>query len=491
MGPVRRRALAAPALVVAVALLAVPAAAVAAAQPRAIAYPSRLSVPPEGYLGAVNYYRSASGDAPVTDNSAWSAGIADHLTYLQDTPADLMTGQYASAHTENPASPYYTAAGAQEAASSDLALGGVDNPLDAVEGWMAAPFHAIGILRAQLTQVAFASDAAGFAGLDVISGLDYSQPPAAAPITFPGDGGLSFLDTRSLDELPDPSAPCGAGKWLGLSLIVLLPAADTATATSASLTEPAGTVDAAGGSALCMVTAANWTSPDPVYGPAGGALLSDDHATLLLPAAPLVPGVYHAHVGLSDGTSVDWSFTEEPVFTDVAPTAYYRSAVRWLTANGVTAGVSTTSFQPNAPVLRAQMAAFLYRFAGSPAPAATSTPFTDVPSDAYYGPAVAWLVAQGVTAGTSPTTFTPGAPVTRGQLAEFLYRMAGTPACTVTAVFTDVPAGSPFAAAACWAQQTGVLTGHADGTLGVSQSLTRGQMAAVLQRFNTAQPSGG
>ena len=93
------------------------------------------------WLETVNYYRLGSGLSAVTNEPAWSAGIVKHLAYLRDTPSDLRTGQYANAHTENPASTSYTPEGAAAGGSSNL--GGGASERAAIEGWMTAPFHAI------------------------------------------------------------------------------------------------------------------------------------------------------------------------------------------------------------------------------------------------------------------------------------------------------------------------------------------------------------
>ena len=140
------------------------------------------------WLGEVNYYRQAAGLAPVENEVAWDQGVRNHLVYLAKTPARDLTGVYASLHTENPASPYYTAAGAKEAASSNLFYGELGfSPRDFIDGWLSAPFHSVGMLRPQLRLVAFAYSAStGDAGLDVISGLDYAQPLPTAPVLFPG-----------------------------------------------------------------------------------------------------------------------------------------------------------------------------------------------------------------------------------------------------------------------------------------------------------------
>ncbi|MEO0492817.1 MAG: S8 family serine peptidase [Actinomycetota bacterium] len=113
-------------------------------------------------------------------------------------------------------------------------------------------------------------------------------------------------------------------------------------------------------------------------------------------------------------------------FVDVNPGAFYERGVEWMVAEEITTGTSPTTFSPGAAVSRGQLATFLYRYAGSPSVNAT-TGFTDVSAGAYYADAVAWMVAEGITTGTSPTTFSPNAGVTRGQLATFLWRLAGEP----------------------------------------------------------------
>jgi hypothetical protein len=261
------------------------------------------------WLTEINQYRAAAGLDPVIENPAWDTGIAHHLTYLENTPAQYRTGAYASAHTENPASPYYTADGAAEAGYSDLALGGATTPLRAVDTWLAAPFHAIGMLRAQLTQVALAVDPAkGFAGLDVIQGIDGTQPAATAPILFPGPGITTGLTTFG-GESPDPRETCGWQKLdpIGLPLVVLLPSAPAAGAT-ASLSGPGGTESTAGGT-LCLVDASTYHSSDPVYGPNGASILQSDNAVLLIPRHPLVSGTYTADLQLPGQAAVDWPFS--------------------------------------------------------------------------------------------------------------------------------------------------------------------------------------
>ena len=109
-------------------------------------------------------------------------------------------------------------------------------------------------------------------------------------------------------------------------------------------------------------------------------------------------------------------------FTDVKANAYYYNAVLWALNNNITTGTTSTTFSPDAPCTRGQIVAFLYRSAGQPSVSASSVPFTDVKKGAYYYNAVLWAVKNNITTGTTPTTFSPDAPCSRGQIVTFLYK---------------------------------------------------------------------
>ena len=273
------------------------------------------------WLSAINYWRQAAGLAPVTDQPAWDLGIQNHLTYLEHTPASYMVGQYASAHTENPSSPYYTPSGATEAGDSDLDLGAAVSDVQAIDEWLTAPFHAIGMLRAQLTQVAFADDSAGYAGLDVLQGLDPKQSPATSPILFPGPGATTTLALANDGEFPDPLETCGwQGMRVGLPLIALL-TQPPASGLTATLSGPTGTESTASGS-LCVIDGSTYHSSDPVYGPTGASILNSDKAVLLVPRAPLADGTYVVEIQQPTQPSIKWSFGADiPPPTSVSPPA--------------------------------------------------------------------------------------------------------------------------------------------------------------------------
>lgn len=169
-------------------------------------------------------------------------------------------------------------------------------------------------------------------------------------------------------------------------------------------------------------------------------------------------------------------------FTDVHAEDYYYDAVLWAAQKGITGGMSDTLFAPNAACTRAQIVTFLWRAAGSPEPKALSS-FADVPADAYYAKAVAWAVENGITEGTSDTTFAPGTICTRAQGAALLYRAAGSPAVSGSAAFTDIPADAYYADAAAWAEQKGITGGIGNGLFGPHNNCTRAQIVTFLYRM--------
>ena len=169
-------------------------------------------------------------------------------------------------------------------------------------------------------------------------------------------------------------------------------------------------------------------------------------------------------------------------FTDVHAEDYYYDAVLWAAQKGITGGMSDTLFAPNAACTRAQIVTFLWRAAGSPEPKALSS-FADIPADAYYAKAVAWAVENGITEGTSDTTFAPGTICTRAQGAALLYRAAGSPAVSGSAAFTDVPADAYYADAAAWAEQKGITGGIGNGLFGPHNNCTRAQIVTFLYRM--------
>ena len=169
-------------------------------------------------------------------------------------------------------------------------------------------------------------------------------------------------------------------------------------------------------------------------------------------------------------------------FTDVPEGSYYEDAVIWAVDKGITGGTSATTFSPNGICTRAQAVTFLWRAAGSPEPKTNTMPFTDVKADSYYHDAVLWAVEQGITAGTSATTFAPDLNCSRAQIVTFLYRAAGSPAVSGSPAFSDVASDAYYAKAVKWAQANGITSGIGGGLFGSNDNCTRAQIVTFIWR---------
>ena len=170
-------------------------------------------------------------------------------------------------------------------------------------------------------------------------------------------------------------------------------------------------------------------------------------------------------------------------FVDVSTDAYYNQAVQWAQEKGITDGISSNLFGPKQPCTRSQIVTFLWRAAGSPEPKGTAAGMTDVVPGSYYAKAVAWAVENGITTGTAEGTFSPDATCTRAQAVTFLARAQNAKATGKTA-FSDVPADSYFADAVAWAQANGVTTGTSETTFSPDSDCTRAQIVTFLYRAN-------
>lgn len=170
-------------------------------------------------------------------------------------------------------------------------------------------------------------------------------------------------------------------------------------------------------------------------------------------------------------------------FNDVKPGDYFYDAVNWAVEKGITTGTSATTFSPNASCTRAQIVTFLWRASGSPEPKTASNPFTDVAANAYYCKAVLWAVENGITTGTSATTFSPNAPCTRAQGVTFLWRANGSKAASAAASFTDVASDAYYAPAVAWAAEQNVTGGVGNGLFSPDTTCTRAQNVSMLYRL--------
>ncbi len=168
-------------------------------------------------------------------------------------------------------------------------------------------------------------------------------------------------------------------------------------------------------------------------------------------------------------------------FYDVPNGAYFYEAVKWAVKNGITTGVGNDLFAPEQPCTRAQIVTFLWRAAGSPEPKGAASGMTDVVSGSYYEKAVAWAIENGITTGTTTTTFSPDATCTRAQAVTFLARALNAKAASA-AEFSDVPTDSYFADAVAWAAANGVTEGIGGGLFAPDNDCTRGQIVTFLYR---------
>lgn len=178
------------------------------------------------------------------------------------------------------------------------------------------------------------------------------------------------------------------------------------------------------------------------------------------------------------------AFTEEvkiSPFQDVPTDAYYCEAVKWAQKKGITGGIGDGLFGPNQPCTRAQIVTFLWRAAGSPV-VNYAMDLADVPGDAYYAEAVRWALSQGITTGTADGKFSPNAPCTRAQSMTFLFRASKASADGAPA-FSDVAADAYYAEAVKWATDNGITNGTTSSTFSPGSGCTRAQIVTFLWRL--------
>ena len=168
-------------------------------------------------------------------------------------------------------------------------------------------------------------------------------------------------------------------------------------------------------------------------------------------------------------------------FKDISKDSYYYDAVLWAVANDVTKGTSATTFSPDEGCTRAQIVAFLYRAAGSPKVENVKNPFTDVNKNSEFYDAIMWAVSEGITVGTTVTTFSPDEVCTRAQIVTFLYRASGDKV-TAKATFNDVAADAWYAEAVTWAAANGVTEGTGANAFSPNLTCTRAQAVTLIYR---------
>lgn len=170
-------------------------------------------------------------------------------------------------------------------------------------------------------------------------------------------------------------------------------------------------------------------------------------------------------------------------FSDVAASDWFAQAAMYVRDNGLMNGNTATTFNPNGTTTRGQIAAILYRASGSPT-ATGGTAFPDVSSTAYYAAATRWASANGIISGYANGSFGPGDPITRQQLAAILWRYAGSPSASRGENFADESTIASYAATAVdWARDNGIITGKAGNLFDPNGRATRAQVAVILHRY--------
>lgn len=188
---------------------------------------------------------------------------------------------------------------------------------------------------------------------------------------------------------------------------------------------------------------------------------------------------------LNTSTSVKWTITADKYtdkFTDVADTDYFAKAVAWGVDKNIVKGTSATTFSPKAPVTRAQFVTFLYRQAGSPDVKINSA-FTDIAGQSEeFQKAISWAASKQITTGKTATTFAPTATVTREEAVTFLFRYTNGKATTKTSSFKDVKDGAYYVDAINWGSENGVVNGFNADTFGVGANTNRGDAITFIYR---------
>lgn len=173
------------------------------------------------------------------------------------------------------------------------------------------------------------------------------------------------------------------------------------------------------------------------------------------------------------------------VFVDVPEGSYYEEAVDWAVEKGITTGTGNNYFTPDGICTRAQAVTFLWRVAGSPTPKTEAMPFEDVLDGSYYYEAVLWAVENGITVGTSATTFSPELTCSRAHIVTFLWRAANSPSVKMDNPFTDVAGDAYYNDAVLWAVKHKITAGTTLSTFSPDEGCTRAQIVTFLYRAHS------
>lgn len=182
--------------------------------------------------------------------------------------------------------------------------------------------------------------------------------------------------------------------------------------------------------------------------------------------------------GIITGADTPPAVPSIPGFTDVPSNAYYAGPVQWAVDNKIASGTGNNTFSPDVTCSRGQILSFLWRASGSPEPV-TANPFGDIQSSDYFYKAALWAAEKGMVSGP---VFDASTPCTRASTMEYMWKAAGSPAASYDGRFRDVPTNADYVQAIAWAVANNVTAGDSATTFGPDSTCTRGQIAAFLYR---------
>ncbi|WP_376789971.1 CAP domain-containing protein [Thermoflexus sp.] len=258
---------------------------------------------PAEWLSRLNAYRAMAGLPPVIEEPTWNDGCWKHARYMVKT--DLIT------HGEDPQNPWYTREGDECGQNANVMVSANANAPDsyAIDVWMQAPFHAVGMLDPRLTRVGYGSyrEADGGwqmgAALDILRGRGSSAVGVSFPIRWPGDGRVTPLRAFQVGEYPDPLASCGYSAPTGLPILLLLGTGSlTPSVNGHALWRDGAPVE------HCVFDETTYRNPDPAQQSLGRAILDGRDAVVLIPRDPLHPGSRYTVSLTVNGQAYTWSF---------------------------------------------------------------------------------------------------------------------------------------------------------------------------------------
>lgn len=187
-------------------------------------------------------------------------------------------------------------------------------------------------------------------------------------------------------------------------------------------------------------------------------------------------------IDIETNTNIDTNKNKFNQFTDVPSNAYYNEAINWAVENNITSGISATQFSPDKTCTRGQVVSFIWRAMGQPEPTINENPFIDVSENDYNYKAILWAYENGIASGITNNIFGSDEYCTRSQVVTFLWRAAGQPTTTLNNSFIDVRKNSYFINAINWAVENGITSGTSNSTFGVDDYCTRSQVVTFLYR---------